>query len=58
MVTVGTSIYYGLRTPCITHLSPQILSMFLLRLMGTAERHLRAEPDLSILETVSRRKGM
>lgn len=31
--------------------------MFLLCLMGTAERHLRAEFDLSILETVSRREG-
>lgn len=31
--------------------------MFLLSLMGTAEKHLRAELDLSILETVSGRKG-
>lgn len=57
MVTVGTSSYYGLRTRCMTRLSPQILSMFLLHLTGTAERHLRAELDLSILETVSRREG-
>lgn len=55
--TVGTSSYYGLRITCITHLSPQILSMFLLCLTGTPERHLRAEFDLSILETVSRREG-
>lgn len=57
MVTAGTRSYYGLRIPCIIRLSPQILSMFLSSLMGTAERHVRAELDLSILETVSRREG-
>lgn len=31
--------------------------MFLLSLMGTAQRYLRAELDLSILETVSGKEG-